>query len=111
MSSKLFVGNLSYTTGEAELRDAFVPYGTVTDVHIASDRFTGRPRGFAFVTFATDEEARAAIEKLNGTTIDGNVIAVNEARPSGTTTTAEGRTFTSPNRKPGAFYQRGKRRH
>lgn len=111
MSSKLFVGNLSFTTGEAELRDAFTPFGNITEVHIASDRFTGRPRGFAFVTFATDEEAKVAIEKLNGTMIGGNAIAVNEAKPQGTTTTASGRTFTSPNRKAGAFHARGKRRY
>ena len=110
MSSKLFVGNLSPTTGEAQLRDAFNPFGTITEVYIVSDRYTGRPRGFAFVTFATDEEARAATEKLNGVTIDGNTIAVNEAKPQGGTTVA-GRTFTSPNRKAGAFHARGKRRY
>lgn len=109
MSSKLFVGNLSFTTGEAELRDAFAPFGTVTEVNVVSDRYTGRPRGFAFVTLTTDEEAKAAIEKLNGVTLDGNVIAVNEAKPEGATTVA-GRTFTSPNRKPGAFHARGNKR-
>ena len=111
MSSKLFVGNLSFTTGEAELRDAFSPFGNVTEVNLVSDRYTGRPRGFAFVTFATDAEAKSATEKLNGVTLDGSVIAVNEAKPQGATS-AGGRTFTSPNRKPGAFHARGnKRRH
>lgn len=110
MSSKLFVGNLLFTTGEAQLRDGFGPFGTITDVHIASDRYIGRPRGVAFVAFATGQEGRAAIEKLNGVTIDGNVIAVNEAKPQGGTTVG-GRTFTSPNRKAGAFHARGKRRY
>lgn len=111
MSSKLFVGNLSFTTGEAELRDAFAPFGTLTEVNLVSDRYTGRPRGFAFVTFATDAEAKSAIDKLNGVTLDGSVIAVNEAKPQGATIVA-GRIFTSPNRKAGAFHVRGnKRRH
>jgi cold-inducible RNA-binding protein len=111
MGSKLYVGNLSFDTGELELRDAFGPFGTITDVHIASDRFTGRPRGFAFVTFGTDDEAKAAIEKMNGVTLGGSMITVNEARAPTGGTTAGGRTFTSPNRKPGAFHARGKRRY
>ncbi|MGH9771749.1 MAG: RNA recognition motif domain-containing protein [Candidatus Acidiferrales bacterium] len=111
MSSKLYVGNISLETGEQELRDAFTPYGTITEVYIASDRFTGRPRGFAFVTFSTDDEAKVAVEKMSGVTIGGNVITVNEARPQPGTTVANGRTFTSPNRKPGAFHARGKRRY
>ena len=111
MSSKLFVGNLSFTTGEAELRDAFNSFGTITEVHIASDRYTGRPRGFAFVTFSTPEEGKVAIEKMNGAIIDGSAIAVNEAKPRDATTTVGGRTFTSPNRKPGAFHARGKKRY
>jgi RNA recognition motif-containing protein len=106
MGSKLFVGNLSATTGEAELRDAFAACGTITEVHIASDRYTGRPRGFAFVTFATEAEAQAAIPKLNGAVVDGQAITVNEARAPGTTTTPTGRTFSSPNRKAGAFHDR-----
>lgn len=81
MNSKLYVGNLAFSTTEDSLRQTFGRFGTVTDMHIASDRVTGRPRGFAFVTFATAEEARAAIEKLNGSDLDGRAITVNEARP------------------------------
>jgi cold-inducible RNA-binding protein len=110
MGTKLFVGNLAFNTGEIELREAFGPFGNVTEVDIVSDRFTGRPRGFAFLTFNTPEEGKAAIEKMNGVTIGGNVITVNEAKPRESTTVA-GRTFTSPNRKAGAFHQRGKRRY
>jgi cold-inducible RNA-binding protein len=81
MNSKLYVGNMSFKTTEAELRDAFGQFGTVTDVYIASDRMTGRPRGFAFVTFATDTESKLAAEKMNGTDLDGRALTVNEAKP------------------------------
>jgi RNA recognition motif-containing protein len=81
MNSKLYVGNLSFKTGEAELRDTFSQFGTVTDVYIASDRMTGRPRGFAFVTFSTDSESQLAAEKMNGTDLDGRTLTVNEAKP------------------------------
>lgn len=109
MNSKLYVGNVSFQTTEAELRDAFEQFGTVTEVHIANDRETGRPRGFAFVTFNTEEESKLAAEKLNGVEMNGRQLTVNEARPredAGGT-----RTFSSPNRKAGAFRERGKRRH
>lgn len=81
MNSKLYVGNLSFKTGEAELRDTFSQFGTVTDVYIANDRMTGRPRGFAFVTFGTDSESQLAAEKMNGTELDGRALTVNEAKP------------------------------
>ncbi len=100
MNSKLYVGNLSFNTTEAALRDAFGHFGTVTDVYVASDRDTGRPRGFAFVTFGTEEESKLATEKLNGSDLDGRQITVNEARPK------EARTFDSPNRRAGAFRAR-----
>ena len=108
MGFKLFVGNLAFNTGEIELRDAFGPCGAISEVDIVSDRFTGRPRGFAFVTFESDAEGKAAIEKMNGVTLGGNAITVNEAKPRESTTVGT-RTFTSPNRKAGAFHQRGKR--
>jgi cold-inducible RNA-binding protein len=81
MNSKLYVGNMSFKTTEADLRDAFSKFGTVTDVYIASDRETGRPRGFAFVTFSTDTESKLAAEKLNGSDLDGRQLTVNEAKP------------------------------
>lgn len=81
MNTKLYVGNMSFKTSEAELRAAFGQFGTVTDVYIASDRETGRPRGFAFVTFSTGDEAKAAADKMNGADLDGRALNVNEAKP------------------------------
>lgn len=80
-SSKLYVGNLSFKTSEEELRSAFGQYGSVTDVYVAMDKMTGRPRGFAFVTMGTPDEAKAAAEKMNGTDLGGRQLTVNEARP------------------------------
>ncbi len=81
MSTKLFVGNLSFKATENDLHDAFAQYGTVTEVNLMPDRMTGRPRGFAFVTMSTKEEAEAAIQGLNGADFDGRNLTVNEARP------------------------------
>ena len=80
-NAKLYVGNLSFKTTEDELRAHFGQYGTVTDVYVAMDKMTGRPRGFAFVTMSTAEEAKAAAEKTNGTELGGRQLTVNEARP------------------------------
>ena len=81
MSTKLYVGNLSFNTTETGIRDAFGAYGDITDTYVAMDRETGRPRGFAFVTFSKAEDAQTAIEKLNGTDLDGRSLKVNEAKP------------------------------
>ena len=81
MSKKLYVGNLSYSTTESQLRGAFAEIGTVTDVAMIQDRETGRPKGFAFVEMADDAEAEAAIAQLNGKDFDGRNITVAEARP------------------------------
>jgi RNA recognition motif-containing protein len=81
MSSKLYVGNLSFDTGEDELRELFEQSGTVTDVFIAKDKFSGRSRGFGYVTMGTPEEAQAAIEAVNGQNVGGRDLTVNEARP------------------------------
>lgn len=78
---KLYVGNLSFQTTEADLRDAFGAHGTVTDTHMIMDRETQRPRGFAFVTMGSDSEGRAAIEAMHGRDLDGRTLTVNEARP------------------------------
>jgi len=80
-SSKLYVGNLSYTTSETDLQDMFAAHGTVIEVKMPFDRESGRPRGFAFVTMATPESAQAAILALNGTTVGERTLTVNEARP------------------------------
>jgi RNA recognition motif-containing protein len=77
----IYVGNISYNTTNDDLRQAFEPYGEVTDAHVIMDRETGRSRGFGFVEMANDNEARTAIEKLNGGEIGGRNVTVNEARP------------------------------
>jgi RNA recognition motif-containing protein len=78
---KLYVGNLSFSTTEEALQAEFSAHGQVEEVAVITDRDTGRPRGFAFVTMNNDNEARSAIESLNGTELDGRTITVNEARP------------------------------
>jgi len=110
MNSKLYVGNLSFKTTEDGLRDAFGQFGNVTDVYVATDRETGRPRGFAFVTFSTAEESKLAIEKMHGVDLDGRAITVNEARPK-EENGGGGRSFSSPNRRAGAFRARGNSRY
>ncbi len=76
---KIYVGNLSFDTNEDSLREVFTEHGDVEDVAVITDRDTGRPRGFAFVTMP-DGAARAAIEALNGKELDGRTLNVNEAR-------------------------------
>ena len=80
-NSKLYVGNLSFNTTEGELRSHFEQFGSVTDTYVAMDKMTGRPRGFAFVTMGTADEAKMAIEKTNGVDLGGRALQVNEARP------------------------------
>ncbi len=113
MNSKLYVGNLSFNTNESALRAAFEQFGAVTDVYIANDRETGRPRGFAFVTMGTAEEAKVASEKMNGTQLDGRALTVNEARPKeqGGSGGGGGRNYSSPDRRAGDFQARGNRRY
>ena len=77
----MFVGNLSFNTTENDLQDAFAQFGSVAEVNIMMDRMTNRPRGFAFVTMSTPEEAKSAIEGMNGKQLDGRALTVNEARP------------------------------
>ena len=81
MNTKLFVGNLSFNTTENDLQDAFAAHGTVAEANLMMDRATGRPRGFAFITMGTPEEAQKAIDALNGSTLDGRSLTVNEAKP------------------------------
>ena len=81
MGRKLFVGNLPYDTGEADLEQLFAQAGTVESAKVIRDMATGRPRGFAFVEMGSDEEAQAAINQFNQYSLGGRTIAVNEARP------------------------------
>ena len=78
---QIFVGNFTFATTEEELRHLFEPYGTVETARIVTDRDTGRPRGFGFVEMPNATEAQAAIEGLNGTSLGGRTLTVNEARP------------------------------
>ena len=81
MSRKLFVGNLPYTTSEADLQALFEQAGPVDSVRVMRDMATGRARGFAFVEMSSDADAQTAIAKLNEADFGGRTIAVNEARP------------------------------
>jgi RNA recognition motif-containing protein len=79
MNTRLYVGNLSFNTTADGVRAAFAEFGNVDDVHLVSDRETGRSRGFAFVTMSTAEEATKAIAGMDGRTVDGRPLRVNEA--------------------------------
>jgi RNA recognition motif-containing protein len=79
MGTRLYVGNLPYSVTELELRDLFASLGTITEAKIVTDRDTGRPRGFGFVEMSTEDEAKKAIEELNGRDVQGRPLAVKEA--------------------------------
>jgi cold-inducible RNA-binding protein len=80
MAKKLFVGGLSWDTTDDGLRGAFAVHGEITEAKVITDRDTGRSRGFGFVTFTQDEDAKTAISKMDGTSLDGKTIKVNEAQ-------------------------------
>jgi RNA recognition motif-containing protein len=81
MGSKIYVGGLPYSTAEQELADLFGQHGAVTSAKIITDKYTGQSRGFGFVEMASDGEAKAAIDALNGTELGGRTLTVNEAKP------------------------------
>ncbi len=81
MGKKVYVGNLSYAVNDQSLGDMFASFGTVESARIVTDRDSGRSKGFGFVEMSSDEEAQAAIEKLNGTEQSGRAINVSEAKP------------------------------
>jgi RNA recognition motif-containing protein len=81
MGNKLYVGNLSFNTTEIAIQDLFSQCGSVSEVMLMQDKFTGRSRGFAFVTMGSDAEAQAAVETFHGKELDGRALTVNEARP------------------------------
>jgi len=80
MAKKLFVGGLSWETTDSDLKKAFSAFGEITEAKVITDRDTGRSRGFGFVTFVRDEDAKTAISKMHGTNLDGRDITVNEAQ-------------------------------
>ncbi len=79
MGTRLYVGNLSFSSTTETLREAFSRIGEVTDVHVVTDRATGQSRGFGFVTMGSPAEAQKAIETMNGASLDGRALRVNEA--------------------------------
>jgi RNA recognition motif-containing protein len=81
MGTKLYVGNLSFNTTETDLQDLFAQAGPVQEVSLMQDKFTGKSRGFAFVTMTSDADAQKAISEFNGKTVEGRPLTVNEARP------------------------------
>src|SRR5947199_3276035 len=81
MGTKLYVGNLPFNTTENELQELFSQAGAVQEVTLMQDRFTGKSRGFAFITMGSDEDAQNAISKLKGQLMDGRPLTVQEARP------------------------------
>jgi len=81
VGNKLYVGNLSYNVRDEDLQQAFAQYGNVSSAKVMMDRDTGRSKGFGFVEMGTDAEAQAAINGMNGQSLDGRAIVVNEARP------------------------------
>jgi cold-inducible RNA-binding protein len=95
VSSKVFVGNLEFSTTKDQLEELFGQVGSIVDVFLPSDRATGKPRGFAFVEFANDDEAQAAIARFDGFEMGGRTLRVN---PAEARTPSAGRSFT-----PGGF--------
>ena len=83
MGTKLYVGNLSFNTTENELQELFSQAGTVQEVTLMQDKFTGKSRGFAFVTMGSEQEAQNAITQFNGKSVEGRSLTVNEARHLG----------------------------
>jgi len=81
MATKLFVGSLPWAVTDQELEDLFKDFGTITSAKVIMDRDSGRSKGFGFVEFEDDDAAKAAMDKLNGTDLQGRTIVVSEARP------------------------------
>jgi RNA recognition motif-containing protein len=86
MGKRLYVGNLAYSTMDQQLQDAFGEYGDLVSAQVVIDRATGQSRGFGFVEYEQAQDADRALESLNGTTLDGRAITVNEARERRPTT-------------------------
>ncbi|MDZ4663048.1 MAG: RNA-binding protein [Pseudomonadota bacterium] len=100
MGKKLYVGNLSYSLDSEGLQNLFTQYGNVESANVITDRDSGRSKGFGFVEMSTDEEANAAIEKLNGSEIEGRKVTVSEAKPQAPRTNRAGGGFSRDNNRP-----------
>ncbi|MBI2847296.1 MAG: RNA-binding protein [Chloroflexi bacterium] len=100
---KIYVGNLSFDVTEEELRTQFTAFGKVESVSIITDRYSGRPKGFAFVEMSTASEGQAAIAALNGKTLKDRTLTVSEARPR-----SDNRGGSSGDRRGGGGFDRGR---
>jgi len=98
----IFVGSLPWSIEEADLRESFEVYGSVSSVKIITDKFTGRSKGFGFVEMESDEEAEKAITELNGATVEGRTIVVNKSEPK-----PEGERKSFSNNRPSGGYNGG----
>lgn len=99
MGKKLYVGNLSYQTGDRDLRSLFEAHGEVLSAQVIMDRESNRSKGFGFVEMATDESAAAAVEALNGYSVDGRALNVNEAKPRESGFGGDRRSYQSSDRR------------
>lgn len=109
MSKKLFVGNLPFSTTEDTLYAMFKTHGEIVSANLITDKMSGQSRGFGFVEMSNDEEAAAAIEKMNGSTVEGRNIVVNEAKPKGDKRGGENKRFSRGNKgKHGGGYSGGR---
>jgi RNA recognition motif-containing protein len=81
VGNRLYVGNLAYSVTDQSLQSAFAAFGSVTSAKVMTDRDSGQSKGFGFVEMASDDQAQAAIRGLNGSSLDGRALTVNEARP------------------------------
>tara|TARA_Y100000310_G_scaffold345413_1_gene464689 strand:- start:863 stop:1138 length:276 start_codon:yes stop_codon:yes gene_type:complete len=81
MSTKIYVGNLPFSVDDNGLKDAFSSYGEISEAVVIKDKYSGRSKGFGFVTFADEESAKKAVSEMNGKELDGREIKVSEARP------------------------------
>jgi cold-inducible RNA-binding protein len=111
VGSKVFVGNLSFQTTHEEIRELFAQAGEVAEVVVPTDRASGRPRGFAFVQFATEEAAQAAIQKFDGAELGGRNLRVNEASAERPARPAGGGFARPFGGRPGAGRPKGSRRN
>lgn len=81
MSKKVYVGNLPFSVSSDKLKEIFAQYGEITEATVISDKYSGRSKGFGFVTFANDADADKAVSEMNGKEVEGRELKVNEARP------------------------------
>ena len=108
MGTKLYVGNLSFNTTENELQELFSQAGAVQEVMLMQDKFTGKSRGFAFVTMGSDQDAQNAISQINGKQLEGRALTVNEARPREERSTGGFGANRSPSSSRGSNGGRGR---